>query len=73
LARQIRPVVTTADLPPTWLHEVTRGHLTAMQTAESDAIAAALREHGGNKAAAATALGISRSSLYRKLRQYRLR
>ncbi|MDV9169699.1 helix-turn-helix domain-containing protein [Streptomyces sp. W16] len=73
LTRQNRPVVTAADLPPAWLHEVTRGHLTAMQTAESDAIATALREHGGNKAAAATALGISRSSLYRKLREYRLR
>jgi len=73
LARQTRPVITPDELPPTWCNGVTRGQLTTMQIAESDAIATALREHAGNKAAAAASLGISRSSLYRKMREYRLR
>ena len=35
-----------------------------------DRIVAALREAHGNRKAAATALGIARSTLYRKIRQY---
>jgi transcriptional regulator of acetoin/glycerol metabolism len=53
--------------------EADRARLTTIQVAEADAIAAALRDNGGNKAAAALHLGISRSSLYRKMREYRLR
>lgn len=73
MARQDRPVLAPDDLPAAWRSEITRGNLTSMQTAESDAITTALRQHDGNKAAAAAALGISRSSLYRKMREYRLR
>jgi len=73
MARQDRPVLVPDDLPSSWRNELTRGNLTSMQMAESDAIVAALRQAGGNKAAAATALGISRSSLYRKMREYHLR
>jgi len=72
LSRQGRPVITPDDLPPAWRSEVARTNLTPMQTAETEAISSALREHAGNKAAAAAALGISRSSLYRKMREYRL-
>ena len=46
--------------------------LTAMQQAELEAILAALRTADGNKQEAAAALGIARSTLYRKLRQFRL-
>ena len=46
--------------------------LTAMQRAELGAILAALRTADGNKQEAAAALGIARSTLYRKLRQFRL-
>jgi hypothetical protein len=73
LARQERPTVSAEDLPAAWRGELGRGHLTAMQVAESEAISNALRDNRGNKAAAAQALGISRSGLYRKMREYRLR
>jgi sigma-54 dependent transcriptional regulator, acetoin dehydrogenase operon transcriptional activator AcoR len=70
---QDRPTLVPADLPASWRAELTKCNLTSMQAAESDAIAAALRQHNGNKAVAATTLGISRSSLYRKMREYQLR
>ncbi|MCA9297318.1 MAG: response regulator [Phycisphaerales bacterium] len=38
---------------------------------EREAISAALREHGGNRSAAAAALGISRRTLYNRIEQYR--
>jgi transcriptional regulator of acetoin/glycerol metabolism len=73
MARQDRPTIGPDDLPAAWRAELGRGHLTAMQVAEAEAISNALRENRGNKAAAAQDLGISRSSLYRKMREYRLR
>lgn len=73
LARQHRPVIGVEHLPSRWLREAARGRLTTIQAAEADTIATALRATGGNKAAAAAKLGISRSSLYRKMREYRLR
>jgi sigma-54 dependent transcriptional regulator, acetoin dehydrogenase operon transcriptional activator AcoR len=72
LARQQRPVISVEDLPRNWLREAARSRLTAIQAAEADAIAAALRANNGNKLATASQLGISRSSLYRKMHQYRL-
>ena len=73
LGRQNRLIIEVGDLPPRWLREAARSRLTAIQAAEADAIAAALRANDGNKAAAASQLGIARSSLYRKMREYRLR
>ena len=67
LGRQNRLVVEVSDLPPRWRREADRARLTAIPVAEADAIAAALRDNGANKAAAALHLGISRSSLYRKM------
>jgi sigma-54 dependent transcriptional regulator, acetoin dehydrogenase operon transcriptional activator AcoR len=72
LGRQARPIVGTDDLPPRWSREAARARFTAIQAAEADAIEGALRKTDGNKVAAAAALGIARSSLYRKMREYRL-
>lgn len=46
--------------------------LTRMEIVERDAIVQALRECGGNRVRAAALLGISRSTLYRRLREFRL-
>ena len=72
LVRQRKRIVDVTDLPARWSREAARGRLTAIQAAEADAIAKALRENNGNKAASAALLGISRSSLYRKMREYHL-
>lgn len=44
--------------------------LRRLDRAERDAIVEALRESGGNRVAAAAALGLARSTLYRKIGQY---
>jgi transcriptional regulator of acetoin/glycerol metabolism len=44
--------------------------LTGIEQAERDAIIAALKDAGGNRLQAAKALGLARSSLYRKLKQF---
>ncbi len=49
-----------------------RRTLTRLETLERDAIVEALRECGGNRIQAAAALGMSRSTLYRRLRAFGL-
>ncbi|MGH9108764.1 MAG: sigma-54-dependent Fis family transcriptional regulator [Acidimicrobiales bacterium] len=49
-----------------------RRHLTAMEQVELEAILSALGRSRGNKVLAARALGISRSTLYRKMTSYQL-
>lgn len=46
--------------------------LSAIEELELGAILNALKQHNGNKVAAAQSIGISRSTLYRKLQTYRL-
>lgn len=72
LCRQQRAVIDVGDLPAGWKSAVTHHNLSAIQVAEAEAISSALREADGNKSAAADALGISRSSMYRKMREYHL-
>jgi transcriptional regulator of acetoin/glycerol metabolism len=72
VGNQRRPVLDVADLPARWSRDAARAGLTAIQAAEADAISASLSAHDGNKAAAAAELGISRSSLYRKMREFHL-
>ncbi len=72
LGRQQRPTIDVGDLPSRWSRDAARARLTAIQAAEADAIGVSLSANRGNKAAAAAELGISRSSLYRKMREYHL-
>jgi transcriptional regulator of acetoin/glycerol metabolism len=66
-----RPVgeIQDGDLPG-YCHTSSRRALTPLEIIERDAIVAALQNVGHNRVAAATELGMSRSSLYRKLKTY---
>ncbi|WP_258534932.1 sigma-54-dependent Fis family transcriptional regulator [Streptomyces sp. PT12] len=61
--------VEPRDLPPS-LHTVGRRSLSAWETAERDTLVEALLDAGGNKLLAAQRLGISRTTIYRKMRAY---
>jgi sigma-54 dependent transcriptional regulator, acetoin dehydrogenase operon transcriptional activator AcoR len=64
-AGQIMP----EDLPPEcWT--VSRRVLSALESIERDAIVQSLLDHGGNKIRAARALGMSRATIYRRIREY---
>ncbi|MFC9849142.1 sigma-54-dependent Fis family transcriptional regulator [Streptomyces sp. NPDC060223] len=66
-----RPVgeIQPQDLPG-YCHDAARRQLTGMEAVERDAIIKALHDANGNRVQAATALGIARSSLYRKLKSF---
>lgn len=60
------------DLPTRYRHPARTRVLGRLEQVEVDAITAELADSGGNRQLAAERLGISRSTLYRKLAQYRL-
>jgi transcriptional regulator of acetoin/glycerol metabolism len=62
-------LVTAADLPPETRSAVRR-RLTTLESLERDAIVKSLTAHAGRKAPASEELGMSRSSIYRKIRDY---
>ncbi|WP_420123345.1 sigma-54-dependent Fis family transcriptional regulator [Nakamurella sp.] len=66
-----RPVgrIEVGDLPAS-CQSTPRAELRTVDRVERDAIVGALRDSGGNRVAAAAALGLARSTLYRKIRQY---
>jgi len=66
-----RPVgeLQSEDLPG-YCHNTARRQLSGMESVERDAIIKALHDADGNRVKAAEALGIARSSLYRKLKSY---
>ena len=57
------------DLPPEcWT--VSRRVLSPLESIERDAIVQSLLDQGGNKIRAARALGMSRATIYRRIREY---
>ncbi|NBE51860.1 sigma-54-dependent Fis family transcriptional regulator [Streptomyces boluensis] len=60
--------ITARDLPPSCQGSPRKHRLSAWEQAEHDAILSALRATGGNKVHAAERLGISRSTLYNRIR-----
>jgi len=64
--------VSVEMLPPALSHYASRRELTTMEQAELDAIMSAIKRSEGNKVVAARILGISRSTLYRKMHTYKL-
>jgi sigma-54 dependent transcriptional regulator, acetoin dehydrogenase operon transcriptional activator AcoR len=55
---------------PAECRSLTRRRLTQPEALERDAIVRSLLENGGNKADAAEALGMSRITIYRKIKEF---
>lgn len=72
MGRQTAQFIDVNDLPSTFRIERSRRRLSPMESAEAELIVKALERCAGNKVLAAKTLGIARSSLYRKIRAYRL-
>ncbi|MFE3279311.1 sigma-54-dependent Fis family transcriptional regulator [Nocardia sp. NPDC059239] len=60
--------ISARDLPANLVAAASRRKLVGLELVEATTIIAAMREAGGNKNRAADALGIARSTLYRKVR-----
>jgi Transcriptional activator of acetoin/glycerol metabolism len=69
VARRRAGVLMPDDLPPE-TRAITRRVLTPLEAIECDAIVDALIDNDGNKAEAARHLGMSRATIYRKIRGY---
>lgn len=67
---RIREVERVEAIPDRFLDA--KGEVTALANLERDLIAFALKHYGGRMSRVARALGIGRSTLYRKLREYGL-
>jgi sigma-54 dependent transcriptional regulator, acetoin dehydrogenase operon transcriptional activator AcoR len=61
--------IDSRDLPPE-TRRVSRRLLSPLESMECDAIAQALMDAHGNKARAARSLGMSRATIYRKIREF---
>lgn len=64
--------ITPADLPPAYRISPRRRWMTPLERAEHDTILSVLRANDGNKAHTARELGISRTTLYNRLRTLRI-
>ncbi|MEQ3554544.1 helix-turn-helix domain-containing protein [Pseudonocardia nematodicida] len=69
VARRRTGEIRVEDLPPE-TRALTRRVLTPLESIECDAIVDALLDADGNKAEAARRLGMSRATIYRKIRGY---
>jgi transcriptional regulator of acetoin/glycerol metabolism len=61
--------ITPADLPPE-MHAISRRVLSTIESLERDAIVRTLSMTNGNKVQAARSLGMSRATIYRKIREF---
>lgn len=68
--RQRRTGVIEVDELPAECRSVRRRRFTVLESIERDAIVEALDTHDGNKERAAIALGMSRATIYRKIKGY---
>lgn len=62
--------ITPADLPARYRAKPARPNITPLERAERDTITRALSHNSGNKARTAEELGVSRSTLYLRLRYF---
>jgi transcriptional regulator of acetoin/glycerol metabolism len=69
VAQQRSGVIQPDKLPPE-CRSLARRKLTQIEALERDAIVRSLRENGGNKTDAANALGMSRATIYRKVKDF---
>lgn len=70
VAQQRRTGTVTIDDLPAECRATSRRQVTQLGALERDAIGASLAIHQGSKAQAAAHLGISRATIYRKIREY---
>jgi transcriptional regulator of acetoin/glycerol metabolism len=70
MARTRRSGLVDVDDLPAECRATTRRSLSRMEALERDAIVEALDIHRGDKAAASESLGMSRATIYRKIRDY---
>jgi sigma-54 dependent transcriptional regulator, acetoin dehydrogenase operon transcriptional activator AcoR len=64
--------IVVADLPDYLASGADTRNLTPLEAAERDAILQVLADTGGNKSAAASQLGIGRTTLYHRLRYFKI-
>jgi transcriptional regulator of acetoin/glycerol metabolism len=69
VARQ-RSGLIGVDKLPAECRSLARRKLTQIEALERDAIVRSLQENGGSKGAAADALGMSRATIYRKVKEF---
>ena len=65
-----RSGIIGADKLPAESRSLARRKLTQLEALERDAIVRSLQENGGSKAEAAEALGMSRATIYRKIKEF---
>ncbi|MBS9374749.1 sigma-54-dependent Fis family transcriptional regulator [Rhodococcus sp. B50] len=70
ICRRRRSGTIELDDLPAECRSTTRRRLTRLESLERDAVVEALALHNGDKVAAAKALGMSRATIYRKIREY---
>jgi transcriptional regulator of acetoin/glycerol metabolism len=72
LARSMSCDITVDDLPAGYPGAAPGRHQTGLERAEREALVTALRKAGWDREAAARDLGISRATIYRKLKRHKI-